>query len=82
MPHELPQSSIERRSTRRSLPAGVPDWVSQELWERTFEAWQDDYGGTLTAEQAIEILQSFNELVDVLKGSDGKETICSPGKGV
>ncbi len=49
------------------VPSGAPAWITPELIADTIETWQPYYYDPLTAEDAMEILLSVAELVDVLE---------------
>jgi len=51
--------------------ADVPSWVTAELIADTIRTWQPRYKQRLTTHDAIEILMTAGNLVDVLRESDG-----------
>jgi hypothetical protein len=48
------------------LPAGAPDWVTEDLIIETLETWQPYYNGSLTVEDALEILIGVTKLFEII----------------
>jgi len=44
-----------------------PNWIDEELIERTKVVWSPRYGRSLTTAEAIEILLNVGRLIDVLQ---------------
>ena len=60
-------SQIEHPRAGASVPSGAPNWVTSELIVDTIETWQPYYAAPLTADDALEILLSVANLMDVLE---------------
>ncbi len=60
------QISAPPASAPADLPAGTPDWVTADLLADTIETWQPYYSRPLTNREALEIIQQFDRLLDVL----------------
>ena len=54
------------------VPPGSPGWITSELIGETIEAWSADYEHKLTAEDALEILLVFDQLLGVLEELDAE----------
>jgi hypothetical protein len=53
--------------TRSSIvPAGMPDWITQELVEQTIRVWQPYYGEVVTPEEAVTMILNVGCLYGVL----------------
>ena len=76
-------SSDGSRSTLPPMrvPAGAPSWVTPELLEHTIRVWQPYYQTQLIPADALEIILSVGQLVDVLSSGDGHETVRCFGSG-
>ncbi len=57
------KSEIEQESI---VPDGAPDWITNELLVETLETWQPYYGGSLTVEDALEILVGVTKLFEFI----------------
>lgn len=70
----------------RPLPAshatnklqGLPDWITPELIQETLAVWQPQYKERLTQRDAVEILLSVGNLIDLLGDTDDEAV---PGAG-
>jgi hypothetical protein len=71
------------RSTPATIrvPAGAPSWVTPELLEHTIRVWQPYYQVQLIPADALEIIMSVGQLVDVLSSGDSHETVRRFGSG-
>ena len=54
----------ERERVSRS---DLPDWVSDELLQKTMEIWQPYYQNELTREDAIAIINNVGGVIDCLR---------------
>jgi hypothetical protein len=52
-----------------SVPSGAPGWITPELIADTIETWQPYYADLLTADDALGILLSVANLIDILESS-------------
>lgn len=59
-------TSQRKRGAEITVPDGAPDWVTEELIHETLETWQPYYGGSLTAEDALEILLGVTKLFEFI----------------
>lgn len=50
----------------RIVPEGTPDWITEDLIVETLQTWQPYYGGSLTAEDAVEILIGVTKLFEFI----------------
>ncbi len=50
----------------RIVPAGVPDWITAELIERTIAVWQPYYDEVLTPEDAATMIADVGRLYQAL----------------
>jgi hypothetical protein len=48
------------------VPAGAPDWITQELIEATIRVWQPYYAELLTPEEAVTMIQNVGRLFSAL----------------
>jgi hypothetical protein len=48
------------------VPDGAPDWITNELLVETLETWQPYYDGSLTVEDALEILIGVTKLFEFI----------------
>ena len=55
-----------KRGAEATVPDGAPDWVTEELILETLDTWQPYYGGSLTAEDALEILLGVTKLFEFI----------------
>ncbi len=55
-------------ASRYSVPSGAPAWVTTELIERTIRVWQPYYATPLTPEDALAIIQSTGQLIELFAG--------------
>ncbi len=53
----------------RSLPSGVPDWITPELVQDTLDTWQAYYRQALTESDAVEILRAVGRFLDLDSGA-------------
>lgn len=49
-----------------TLPAGLPDWITEELVGQTLAVWEPRYGRQLTIDEAVEILRNVVRLAECL----------------
>ena len=61
------QSKEKRQLASAPVSSGAPRWVTRELIANTIETWQPYYCNQLTVEDAVQILLSVAQLVDVLE---------------
>lgn len=61
------QAKEERQLASAPVSSGAPRWVTPELIADTIETWQPYYDDPLTVENAVQILLSVAQLVDVLE---------------
>ncbi|MEO2030665.1 MAG: hypothetical protein ABGZ35_01125 [Planctomycetaceae bacterium] len=54
----------EREQRSRS---DLPDWVSDDLLQKTVEIWQPYYSNQLTREDAIAIINNVGGVIDCLR---------------
>ena len=47
------------------VPAGAPDWITDELIERTIIVWQPYYRTVLTPEEAVTMILNVGRLYQV-----------------
>ena len=52
--------------TQLELFAGKPAWITPELLEETLQTWQPYYNHQLSKAEAMEILESFGRLLDIV----------------
>jgi hypothetical protein len=45
-------------------PAGMPDWITAELIEKTIQVWQPYYNTPLATDEAVEIIRNVGRLFD------------------
>ncbi len=50
-----------------SVPAGLPAWVTPELFALTKETWEGEYNKALTAVEVGDILLSVGRLLDFIE---------------
>ncbi len=60
---KTPKQTPEQESI---VPDGAPDWITNELLVETLETWQPYYGGSLTVEDALEILIGVTKLFEFI----------------
>ena len=48
------------------VPAGAPDWITQELIEATIRVWQPYYAEILSPEEAVTMILNVGRLFDAL----------------
>lgn len=58
--------AIEEGAASSIVPAGAPDWITQELIEATIRVWQPYYAEILSPEEAVEMIQSVGRLFQAL----------------
>ena len=57
-----------RKNERECLSrSDLPDWVSDELLQKTMEIWQPYYQNELTREDAIAIINNVGGVIDCLR---------------
>ena len=49
------------------VPPGTPAWIDLSLIERTIAVWQPYYSSPLSADDAVEILLTVNNLFNALR---------------
>jgi len=47
-------------------PPGAPKWVTAELMNETCQTWQPYYNAPLTADDVLEIIMGFGQLVELI----------------
>ena len=53
----------------------VPTWIDQELLDKTYRVWFEDYGENLTQAEAVEILENLRRFAEVIiRASAGDRT--------
>ena len=52
-----------------NVPPGAPGWITPELVDDTIQTWGPYYIDPLTADDALEILLSVGNLIDLLEVS-------------
>ncbi len=57
-----PEEEREQRSR-----SDLPDWVSDDLLQKTVEIWQPYYPDQLTREDAIAIINNVGGVIDCLR---------------
>jgi hypothetical protein len=57
------------------VPPGAPAWVTSELIEHTLRVWQPFYRDQLIPEDALEIIRSIGNIVDVLTSGADHEAV-------
>ena len=62
-------SKANRRSDERDRKSrsDLPDWVSDELLQKTIEIWQPYYPDQLTRNDAIAIIKNASGVIDCLR---------------
>lgn len=50
------------------VPAGAPDWVTEELLQEAIDVWQPYYKHELSMEDALEITLSVGRLAEAISG--------------
>jgi hypothetical protein len=55
-------------SEEYKVPAGSPEWITEDLLRDTIETWQPYYSTRLTELEAVEILQRVGTLLDTITG--------------
>jgi|KBSSwiStaDraftv2_1062776.scaffolds.fasta_scaffold4223768_2 hypothetical protein len=53
--------------TNKPESGHLPKWMTKELIDETISVWSKLYGKALDVKKAVEILQTFGRLIDVLK---------------
>ncbi len=48
------------------VPAGAPDWITQELIEATIRVWQPYYAEILSPEEAVTMIRNVGRLFTAL----------------
>ena len=51
---------------RSIVPAGAPDWITQELIEETIRVWQPYYAELLSPEEAVTMIRNVGRLFQAL----------------
>ncbi|MEM9108471.1 MAG: hypothetical protein AAGC72_00415 [Planctomycetota bacterium] len=66
--YDLNEPSKQEQAITATAPplACLPSWVTPALVAETQEAWTPIYGYPVTEEEAVEIIQVFNRLTEVL----------------
>lgn len=67
MPRATHDSKLSKSAARGTPPPGLPAWITPELVERTIAVWQPYYAGTLSTDDAIEILRNCERLFAALR---------------
>ena len=57
---------VTREDAKSIVPAGTPDWITDELIERTIRVWQPYYQAVLTPEEAVTMIQTAGRLYQAL----------------
>ncbi|MEM8669247.1 MAG: hypothetical protein AAGG48_17120 [Planctomycetota bacterium] len=62
-------SKTNRRKQERDRKScsDLPDWVSDELLQKTIEIWQPYYPNQLTRDDAIAIINNVGGVIDCLR---------------
>ena len=62
------KAAAHKRETEQEsiVPDGAPDWITDDLIVETLETWQPYYGGSLTVEDALEILVGVTKLFEFI----------------
>jgi hypothetical protein len=62
-------SKTNRRRDERDQKSrsDLPDWVSDELLQKTIEIWQPYYPNQLTRDDAIAIINNVGGVIDCLR---------------
>jgi hypothetical protein len=69
------QSDRSRKALPLTLPAGAPQWVTIELIEHTIRVWQPFYRDQSIPADALEIIMSVGQMVEVLSSGGDHETV-------
>lgn len=65
----MPRSKTNRRKNDPDRWSGsdLPDWISEELIQKTVEIWQPYYPDQLTRNDAIAIIKNAGGVIDCLR---------------
>jgi hypothetical protein len=55
-----------REDAKSIVPAGTPDWITDELIEATIRVWQPYYEATLTPDDALIMILDVGRLFEAL----------------
>ena len=58
--------SVEEDAGKCIVPAGLPDWITSELIQKTISVWQPYYATPITIDEAVGMIHSVGMLVDAL----------------
>jgi hypothetical protein len=59
-------SAAGQSAAPATLPAGAPNWVTEDLIELTLSTWQPWYKRQLTPEDALAIIMNVGRMFEVL----------------
>ena len=62
-----PKTSQRREVRDEQSRSDLPDWVSDELLQKTIEIWQPYYPNQLTRDDAIAIINNVGGVIDCLR---------------
>ncbi|HBE69144.1 MAG TPA: hypothetical protein DDW52_13420 [Planctomycetaceae bacterium] len=62
-----PKPKQRKEESDRQSRSDLPDWVSDELLQKTIEVWQPYYGSQLTHDDAIAIIKNVGGVIDCLR---------------
>ena len=69
-PHRIGVAPSQPSNASTGLPPGTPPWITPELVQDTIDTWQPYYADDLTIVDALEILMSVGNLIDILGPND------------
>ncbi|TWU62662.1 hypothetical protein V7x_43970 [Crateriforma conspicua] len=62
-----PKTSQRKEVRDEQSRSDLPDWVSDELLQKTIEIWQPYYPNQLTRDDAIAIINNVGGVIDCLR---------------